>query len=422
MGTVDRELFMQNGYLVLRDVVSSDELNQLRTSYEVLLDRQKEIWTAGRGPDDPPGGAWDSAPQPRVQLFSWDDQAGVQMVDESTINVVEFWLSEDIKGAAEQLLSMPVAASSEISLMCNPTFDYGPAPWHRDVHPIDMGPMASMQEALVEHGPTYVQWNVPLYDDDVLWVVPGSHARLNTDVEDRHLRKDPRVPLPGGVPVELAAGDAIVYINYILHWGSDYSTRAFRRTMTSGHTIFPSWSWQDLVFTHYMATESGALFEGWARRVEHLKATTERCLRAVLVGDRRGYLESLKVLHPVAGPKGQLQLTIWLCKAAMMLHLLKRSDYHDVPWDFRRRTEGRHGITLNWGPAFAERFTKREADTIWAHFNPLEDRLKAAAGEDYVPGYQSGPIPYYLEAMREPLALEELTACVLSSARLHPSE
>lgn len=77
VGDVDREIFMEDGCLVLRGVVSTDELNQLRTSYEVLLERQKEIWAAGRGPDDPPGGPWDSAPQSRVQLFSWDDQEGV---------------------------------------------------------------------------------------------------------------------------------------------------------------------------------------------------------------------------------------------------------------------------------------------------------------------------------------------------------
>ena len=68
-----------------------------------------------------------------------------------------------------------------MQMMCNPTYDYGPASWHRDIHPIDMGPMRQMQESLVEDGPSYVQWNIPLYDDSVFWVVPGSHTRINSE-------------------------------------------------------------------------------------------------------------------------------------------------------------------------------------------------------------------------------------------------
>ena len=108
-------------------------------------------------------------------------------------------------------------------LMCSPQRDHGPAHWHRDVHPIDMAPMASLQSDFLENGPKYLQWNISLYDDDVLWVVPGSHRRLNTEAENRQLLENPRVPLPGGIPVELKGGDGVVYSNYILHWGSNYS-------------------------------------------------------------------------------------------------------------------------------------------------------------------------------------------------------
>lgn len=410
MVTVDRDQFMRDGFLILRGFVLSDEVRQLRGTWETLLERQKEIWRSQRGPDDPPGGEWDSSLQPRPQLLSSNDQAGVNLLDGDTISALEFWTSDRIRGVAGELLSVADAASGQICLMCNPTFDYGPAFWHRDWHPIDMGPMRHAQEAVVEHGPTIVQWNVPLYDDSVFWVVPKSHDRLNTDAEDRQLREDSRVPLPGGVPVDLKAGDAIVYNNHLLHWGSDYSTRAIRRTMHASHSIFPTWEWSDLIFLKFLDEKPCRLLEGWARRTEDLKATTENCLRAVLARDGQRYMEGLDSLHPTAGPKGKLQLTIWLCKAAMMIHLLKRMDYHQLSWDFRRRAEGKHGVSLNWGPAFAERFTKDEADTIWRNFGPVEERLKAAGGEDYVPGYQSGPIPYYLDAMVNPITVDEFMA------------
>ena len=85
--------------------------------------------------------------------------------------------------------------------------------------------------------PGYVQWNIPLYDDDVLWVVPGSHRFPESEEQRSQLLLDPGVPLPGGVPVNLKAGDGVVYTNLIMHWGSYYSPR-LRRTIHLGHRSF----------------------------------------------------------------------------------------------------------------------------------------------------------------------------------------
>ena len=56
-------------------------------------------------------------------------------------------------------------------------------------------------------GARYVQWNMALYDDEVLWVVPYSHNRLNTAKENAQLATDDCAPLPGSIQVKLAAGD-----------------------------------------------------------------------------------------------------------------------------------------------------------------------------------------------------------------------
>ena len=150
-------------------------------------------------------------------------------------------MHENTLGVARQLLSVPEHTGiAGMMLMCSPQRDHGPAHWHRDVHPIDMAPMASLQADFLENGPKYLQWNISLYDDDVLWVVPGSHRRLNTEEENRQLLKNPRVPLPGGIPVELKGGDGVAYSNYILHWGSNYSTklrRAIHGATRFSHTI-----------------------------------------------------------------------------------------------------------------------------------------------------------------------------------------
>ena len=401
MSSSNRAQLMRDGYLVKRDVIPEDQLASLRVTFETLLDRQRAVWRRERGPDDPPGGIWDSAMQPRLSNTE-------TFIDADTAEAVEIWASEPIRGLAAELLDDAHAGISAMQMMCNPTFDYGPAPWHRDIHPIDMGPMQSMQDSLVEDGPNYMQWNIPLYDDSVFWIVPGSHTRINTEAENRSLLENARVPIPGGEQVELRAGDVLVYVNYLIHWGSRYMSEPKRRTLHGGHTIYPHW--EDLDFTRHLSAEAREWFELWAARTASLKDETERALRGVLDRDAGAYADALEALRPGAGAATKLQLTIWLCKAAMHIHNLKRPDYASLSPEFRRRAEYSHGISLNWGPAFAERFSKAEADKIWHRFGGLEDHLLAPDGEDFVPGYQSGPIPYSLERMQRGLTVDEFIA------------
>ena len=197
MRQVDRQQLMDQGYLILREVIPPGQLEPLRASYETLVQRKG-------------GDAWlDSGAQPRLSTS--------ELIDASTANAVEIWLGESTLGVARQLLAMPEPAVTDMWAMCSPLRDHGPANWHRDLHMLDMAPLRVLQDSLIENGPVYVQWNIPLYDDDVLWVVPGSHRRLNTDAEKRSLGNDDRVPVPGGVPVDLKAGDGVAYMIPILH-------------------------------------------------------------------------------------------------------------------------------------------------------------------------------------------------------------
>ncbi len=45
------------------------------------------------------------------------------------------------------------------------------------------------------------------------------------------------------------------------------------------------------------------------------------------------------------------------------------------------------------------RFTSQELELLWRRFEPLDICLKAAGGETYVPGYQSGRMSYRFEEM-----------------------
>ena len=137
----------------------------------------------------------------------------------------------------------------------------------------------------------------PLYDDNVLWVVPGSFRRPNTEAENRQLRENPRMPLPGGIPVELNAGDGVVYINLNHHWGSNYSA-GLRRTIHGGYRsvggpLYPynpqSCNWdldRDMSFNQYLSPAARQTFArlgpGYWRKNGNL---VEATLRTVLDRD-----------------------------------------------------------------------------------------------------------------------------------------
>ena len=110
---VDRARFMDEGYLILRDFLSPDRLEALRASCETMLDRQKVIWARERGPDDPPGGVWETRLQPRVHLM----EPGI--IDETTANAIEeFWAHDATTNVAAQLLSTSEPNIRSMVTMC----------------------------------------------------------------------------------------------------------------------------------------------------------------------------------------------------------------------------------------------------------------------------------------------------------------
>ncbi len=398
---VNRTQFMEEGYLVVREVVPPKELDALRESYELMVSRQREIWSRERSPNDPPGGVWETSAQPRL-LLGRDPLAG--HVDEKTASAIEIWAHENMQGVSSELLGAEDAGVTEMMLMCNPVRDRGPATWHRDHHPIDTAPLQGYIDDIVETGPRYVQWNLSLYDDSVLWVLPGSHLRVNTEAENEQLLADPKVPLPGAVQTHLNAGDGVVYILPILHWGSNYS-RKMRRTIHGGfanYTHYPTFDYME-----YLSPEVQERFDRWHARSNQMKAWCEEALRAAIKRDATAYQTALEKLHPDRGEKGKMLSTVFLCKAACFVAFTHGCELEDIPDDLKNRGAGPHAITLNWGPSFAEeRFTKAEASVLWERFKPLDALLKTDE-ELYLPGFQSGPMHYYFNEMPTNFSVED---------------
>ena len=233
-------------------------------------------------------------------------------------------------------------------------------------------------------------------------LVPGSHRRFNTEEEDRQLLADPHVPLPGGMQVELHGGGRVVYSLPIMHWGSNYSP-SLRRTIHGGysnHTYYP-----DLSYTRYLSPPDREKLERWDQRSGQMNDHTESALRAAINQDAAGFREGLEKLQPGRGEKSKLLATVFLCKAAYFINLLKHPDREGVLPDLRRRSTQGHHSTLNWGPAFADRFTRAESEVLWERSEPLDARLQADE-EHFAPGFLSGPMRYYFNEMPADLDVE----------------
>ncbi len=394
---IDRDRFLEEGYLILRQVIPPGALERLRPSCENLLEQQKVVWARERGPDDPPGGTWEESAQPRVMTGQVVDQ-----IDQHCIAAIEVWLHENIQGVSSKLLAVEDAAVTEMMMMCSPVRDHGTADhngWHRDVYPPFSAPIQAYTDDIVENGPRYVQWNIPLYDDDVLWVMPGSHRRLNTKAENQQLRLDQRVPFPGGVQTHLKAGDGVVYILPILHWGSNYNT-TLRRTLHGGFSM--STQSHDISYAEHLSADAREKFERWNQRSERTTDLTEAALRAASAGDSTRFYATLEELHPGRGDKGRVLTSIYLSKTARSVNDLRRPDSESLEQSRRDRAAAVHPTTLDWGAAFAERFSAEEGKAMWERFRPIDEGMQADT-ELAPPAYENRPSRYYFYEMPQDL-------------------
>jgi hypothetical protein len=388
---INRDQFLEEGYLILRNVIPPDQLAGLRQAHETLVERQKVTWARQRGPNDPPGGVWETSAQPRLNLNAMADQ-----IDAQTASAVEIWTHEQMHGVSSQLLGVADAGVTEMMVMCSPVRDHGVGDhrgWHRDFYPPHAAPLQAYADDILENGPRYVQWNLPLYDDSVLWVIPRSHNRFNTAEENAAMIKDSRAPIPGAVQVHLAAGDGVAYILPILHWGSVYNA-TMRRTIHGGFSMFTHYA--DLAYLDHLSPAAQAAFTRWNARSQQTFAQIETVLRAALTRDVAAYLAGLEQLHPGRGEKGRRFSTICLSKSVKRIYHLKSKDFDRLSAQERAWATHIHPMTLQWGKPLADRFSAQEAAELWARFKPVDDALQAST-DQWLPGFQGEETRYYFE-------------------------
>ena len=373
---VDLDRFREDGYLILRNVVSPEQLGDLRLSIELMVDTEKARSVAERGAGDPRGGRWYEAVAPRLSE---------QSIDERTADAIDFCLGETVYGVSHRLLnSPPVTAMTSFGAICSGLIDSGYTDWHRDASSAEQAPLSGMQQDLMENAPGYVQWNIPLYEDGVFWILPGSHKQPSTEAQRKQLLLDPRSPLEGGIPAELGPGDAIVYPNLMMHWGSTYTSR-LRRTIhlgfrSFGGDIFPYAHElrlaEDDRFLQYLSAEARIHFERAVDAYAGERNQIEETFRALIDHDDGAFRSCLDRLHP--GATCRMVSVVLLCRIAAKVVKLHQ------PGMAALSVEDRKPLIDGSPPAFyaedmARRFTAVQAAELGLRFAELNRRLEADA-------------------------------------------
>jgi hypothetical protein len=363
-----KEQLMREGYVIVRDMIPPDELERLRESVDIIIEKAPS--------------------SSRVTVTEW--------VDRQTANAVEFYFGDRTLDFSRRLMDAPDAAPLGMWVLC-----HSGTGWHRDLHPIDMAPLDGLQEDIRLNGPPYLQWNLPLYDDSYLHVIPRSHLRRNTEAESKLERRMGVIPLPGEITVDLKAGDGLVYINGILHSATPNNDEK-RRTLHFGYQSFGAEG-----FAHFFLPDTmGVDF------VEHLSPrATEMChhfeslhakrhndiaftLRAILEKDAHAFTEGLHRIH--RSEHARMTTLVVLSKIACMIRKYQDSDPEessDSPCIQR----------------MADRFTLDELEQLWQRFAVLDRKLQSDT-KQYEPLFQSGPMTYFFYDMPQDFSVDDFIA------------
>ncbi|MFF3030958.1 phytanoyl-CoA dioxygenase family protein [Streptomyces rubiginosohelvolus] len=204
----EKELFDEQGFLILRDRIPLHLLERCRTAAQTWID------AAECAPADHPRAVdWHRAERGgRSRLFRVD-----YVHDKGGETALELLGSPEILGIAESLAGPDFVPTYE-SLVFKGAGDGAPVPWHQDaVHPR-----------------RHRIFNVGVYLDDsrsgegALRVLPGSQRRA---ADICAIEQDAGWEPNGYVEVELAAGDVLVHDTMLVHGSPAVRGNRLRRTI-----------------------------------------------------------------------------------------------------------------------------------------------------------------------------------------------
>jgi hypothetical protein len=106
---IDRRRFMEDGFIILRDVVLPATLGPMRDAVERMVESRRERTAQKPPPNQPPGGTWADSRQPWL-IFNTDSDSGL---------AIEFLLGETTLGVCRQLIDAEHVAVHNMNTICN---------------------------------------------------------------------------------------------------------------------------------------------------------------------------------------------------------------------------------------------------------------------------------------------------------------
>ena len=408
-----RTSFLKDGYVIVRGLVPPNQLASLRCTVDVLVARERQ--------SNP---AWETDPAPRVEL--------TQHLDEATVEPLEFALQDNTLGRSKRLLGghSQEVCLSQVLVLCQPEFEPKQTPaggqsegtdprnWHRDVRPDHDAALSVLLEEEAANGPAYVQWNISLYDDSILYFVPGSHRRFTSDVETTHLQRDggTQTPLSSCVCADLKAGDGVAYNNMLLHWGSKYTHRQKRRTMILGYRSVGHYlphnrecrlpeSIADLFPPD--ATPRRVLERSFALYREEF-AVIREIFGMVIAADMARFHAGLARLHP--NSEGRLACIVLLSRFA-------RDAYRTHQERGVGQDDAANGRAHLWEvelKKLSASFSESEIQQLWKRFGAV-DAMQRGPAAGHVSGFLGKPTDYFFERLPSTVTVDRVIEALFSA-------
>ncbi|CAO1620831.1 unnamed protein product [Sympodiomycopsis kandeliae] len=230
-----RQKYKADGYVIIPSLFSP-ELDNLRTlTSETIAQTREHRWPFFRkvGKQFPPFDKDDVKDYWGVQHLMHPDLPHYERYQEFYSQAQFLSIAANLMECAEEELQMEL-----FNLLINPTQHYFNLNWHRDDIKSDVDPHSEAR--ILATNPFGIQWNAALYDDECLFIIPGTHKRVRTNEEiiaNQHICEPPslsprnaemewkNVDPKDTLRVKLKAGETCFYSQRLLHRASYDPTR-----------------------------------------------------------------------------------------------------------------------------------------------------------------------------------------------------
>ena len=199
--------FQKNGFLIFRKIYSTKELSKLKKVSDKIIKLSIKKKVVSRNLDV------------RINLFNKNFSENI------ISNFINLAIKKKIVRFSEQLINSKLKIRYPYVIFTETSNQY----WHQDsgfegaIDRTKFPKNFSLKKWKSELPFSQIQFNIPLYDDSYLWVVPGSQTRKLKKTEKNILNHSLKIKklvlkrMENRININLKAGDCLMYHPLIIH-------------------------------------------------------------------------------------------------------------------------------------------------------------------------------------------------------------